>query len=123
MALSIQSKTSQSLGCSIHPAAKIGKGVMFDHAYGIVVGETSVIGDNCTIFHNVYLGGKGSGDRHPKIGNNVVVGAQSVICGNLKIGDNSKIAANSVILEDVPPNTTMAGNPARVMGKKTKTIK
>lgn len=63
------------LGCSIHPGAKIGNGVMFDHAYGSVVGETAVIGNDCSIFHNVYLGGKGEGDRHPKIGNNVVIGA------------------------------------------------
>ena len=79
-----------------------------------------MIGNNCSIFHNVYLGGRGEGDRHPKIGNNVVIGAQSVICGNIKVGDNSKIAANSVILEDVPSNVTMAGNPARIMGGKDK---
>jgi serine O-acetyltransferase len=93
---------------------------MFDHAQGITIGETTVIGDNCSIFHNVYLGGQGKGDRHPKIGNNVLIGAQACIIGNIKIGNNAKIATNSVVKEDVPDNVTVGGVPARIMGRKNK---
>ena len=107
---------------SIHPAAKVGKGVMFDHAQGIVVGETAVIGNNCTIFHNVYLGGLGTGERHPKLGENVVIGANSCVVGNITIGDNSKIAANTVLKENIPANVTVAGVPARIMGRKKKIL-
>jgi len=84
----------------LHPACKIGKGVMFDHASGIVIGETAVVGDFCSLFHNVTLGGTGkiSGDRHPKIGNHVTIGAGSNVLGNIKIGDGAKIGAGSVVL-------------------------
>lgn len=103
----------------LHPAAKIGKGVMFDHAQGIVVGETAVVGDGCSIFHNVTLGGTGNDyDRHPKLGKNVLVGAGTVIVGNVTIGDNSKIAAGSVVLENIPANVTAFGVPARVYVRK-----
>jgi serine O-acetyltransferase len=97
----------------LHPASKIGKGVMFDHAQGIVVGETAVVGDGCSIFHNVTLGGTGTDyDRHPKLGKNVVIGAGSVVMGNITIGDNSKIGAGSVVMDSIPPNVTATGVPA-----------
>ena len=99
----------------IHPAAKIGKGVMFDHANGIVIGETAEIGDYSTIFHNVTLGGTGQEkhvDRHPKLGKGVTVGAGSVLQGNIRIGDNVKIGANSVVTFDIEAGQTAIGNPA-----------
>ena len=105
-------------GVDIHPAAQIGHGIMFDHATGIVIGETARVGNNVSILHNVTLGGTGKeqGDRHPKVGSGVMIGAGAKILGNIKIGDNAKIGAGSVVLADVMPHTTVAGIPARVVG-------
>ena len=104
-------------GIEIHPGATIGKCLFIDHGMGIVFGETCEIGDNCTIYHGVTLGGTGkdTGKRHPTLGNNVMVGAGARVLGPMKIGDNSKIAANAVVLEEVPPNCTAVGVPARVV--------
>ena len=104
-------------GIEIHPGATIGKGLFIDHGMGVVIGETTEIGDNCTLYQNVTLGGTGKdvGKRHPTLGNNVMVGAGARVLGPFKIGDNSKIAANAVVLEEVPPNCTAVGVPARVV--------
>jgi serine O-acetyltransferase len=117
-ALYLQSLTSRFLQVDIHPAAEIGRGVMFDHATGIVIGETAVIGDNCSMLHGVTLGGTGNekGDRHPKIGRGVMMGAGAKILGNIKVGDCARVAAGSVVLNDVPPRRTVAGVPAREIG-------
>lgn len=114
----LQSLGSQFFGVDIHPAAKFGKGIMLDHATGFVVGETAVIGDNCSFLHGVTLGGSGkeSGDRHPKIGNNVLIGAGAKVLGNIRVGNCSRVAAGSVVLADVPHDTTVAGVPAKVIG-------
>ena len=103
----------------IHPAARIGKGILIDHGTSVVIGETAVVGDDVSMLHEVTLGGTGkeSGDRHPKIGNGVLIGAGAKILGNIRIGEGSKIAAGSVVLNEVPPNSTVAGIPARVVGK------
>jgi serine O-acetyltransferase len=117
-ALYLQSLVSRFLQLDIHPAAKIGRGIMIDHATGIVIGETAVVGDNCSLLHGVTLGGSGNedGDRHPKIGRGVMIGANATILGNIKVGDCARIAAGSVVLKDVPPRRTMAGVPARDIG-------
>ena len=117
-ALYLQSQSSRMFGVDIHPAAHFGKGIMLDHATGLVVGETAVVGDNCSFLHGVTLGGSGkeSGDRHPKIGDNVMIGAGAKVLGNIKIGHCSRIAAGSVVLAEVPPNVTVAGVPARIVG-------
>ena len=109
----LQSLGSQFFGVDIHPAARFGKGIMLDHATGFVVGETAVTGDNCSFLHGVTLGGSGkeSGDRHPKLGNNVLIGAGAKVLGNIKVGNCSRIAAGSVVLTDVPANTTVEGVP------------
>lgn len=119
LALFLQSRNSQAFSVDIHPAATIGKGVMFDHATGIVVGETAVIEDNVSILQNVTLGGTGnhSGDRHPKIRKDVMVGAGAKILGNIEIGRGSKVGAGSVVLNNVPPHVTVVGVPAEVVGK------
>jgi len=103
-------------GIEIHPGAQIGKGLFIDHGMGVVIGETAVVGDNCTIYHGVTLGGTGkdTGKRHPTIGNNVLIGTGAKILGPFKVGDNSKIGANSVVLNEVEPNTTVIGVPGRV---------
>ncbi|CAK9147257.1 unnamed protein product [Ilex paraguariensis] len=124
LALALQSRISDVFAVDIHPAAKIGKGILFDHATGVVVGETAVIGNNVSILHQVTLGGTGKagGDRHPKIGDGVLIGAGATILGNVKIGEGAKIGAGSVVLINVPPRTTAVGNPARlVKGKATPT--
>lgn len=117
-ALYLQSQSSKIFTVDIHPAARIGKGIMLDHATGFVVGETAVVGDNCSFLHGVTLGGSGkaTGDRHPKIGSCVLIGAGAKVLGNIHIGNCSRVAAGSVVLQDVPPATTVAGVPARVVG-------
>jgi len=103
-------------GIEIHPGATIGKNFFIDHGMGVVVGETSIIGDNVLLYQGVTLGGTGkeTGKRHPTIGNNVVVGAGAKILGNITIGDNSYIGANAVVIKDVPPNSTVVGIPGRI---------
>ena len=110
-----QSRTSEVYGVDIHPAAKLGKGIMIDHGTGVVIGETSVIKDNVSIFQGVTLGGTGkeTGDRHPKVMEGVLLSASSTVLGNVEIGRNAKIAAGSVVLEDVKEGTTVAGVPAK----------
>ena len=104
-------------GIEIHPGATIGKGLFIDHGMGVVIGETTEIGDNCTLYQGVTLGGTGKdvGKRHPTLGNNVLVGAGAKVLGPFKISDNSKIAANAVVLEEVPENSTAVGIPAKVV--------
>ena len=116
--LYLQSQSSRMFGVDIHPAARVGVGVMFDHGTGITIGETATIGDNCSLLHSVTLGGTGKevGDRHPKIGECVMIGAGAKVLGNITVGKCSRIAAGSVVLADVPPNTTMAGVPAKAIG-------
>ena len=118
-ALYLQSRSSSVFQTDINPAARIGKGIFLDHATGLVVGETAVIGDNVSILHNGTLGGTGKegGDRHPKIDNGVLIGAGAKILGNIHIGHCSRIAAGSVVLKDMPPNSTVAGVPAKVVGE------
>jgi serine O-acetyltransferase len=114
----VQMRTSEVFGVDIHPAARLGRGIMIDHAHSIVIGETAVVGDNVSMLHSVTLGGTGKqdGDRHPKIGDGVMIGAGAAILGNITIGNCSRVAAGSVVLESVPPCTTVAGVPARVVG-------
>ena len=104
-------------GIEIHPGATIGKGLFIDHGMGVVIGETTEIGDNCTLYQGVTLGGTGKdvGKRHPTLGNNVLIGAGAKVLGPFRIADNSKIAANAVVLEEVPENSTAVGIPARVV--------
>ena len=118
VALYIQSRASEVFQCDIHPAARIGRGIFLDHATGLVVGQTATIGDDVSMLHGVTLGGTGKerADRHPKIGNGVLIGAGAKILGNIKVGQCSRVAAGSVVLEEVPPKTTVAGVPARVVG-------
>jgi len=114
-----QMRASEIFGIDIHPAARIGKGIMIDHAHSIVIGETAVVGDNASMLHSVTLGGTGKEmeDRHPKIGNGVLIGAGAKVLGNIHVGDCSRIAAGSVVLEDVPTCKTVAGIPARIVGE------
>ena len=104
-------------GIEIHPGAVIGRGLFIDHGMGVIIGETTVIGDNCTIYQGVTLGGTGKekGKRHPTLGNNVMVGSGAKVLGPFKVGDNSKIAAGAVVLSEVPPNSTCVGVPARIV--------
>lgn len=115
----LQSVISDVFAVDIHPAARIGRGIMLDHATGIVIGETAVVGDNVSILQDVTLGGTGkeNGDRHPKVGDGVMIGAGAKILGNIKIGTGAKIGAGSVVLSEVAPHTTVAGIPARVVGR------
>ena len=119
MSYFVQMRVSETFGVDIHPAAKIGRGIMIDHAHSIVIGETAVVGDNVSMLHSVTLGGTGKedGDRHPKIGDGVLIGAGAKVLGNIHVGHCSRIAAGSVVLQDVPPNTTVAGVPAKVVGE------
>ncbi|XP_008812680.2 LOW QUALITY PROTEIN: probable serine acetyltransferase 4 [Phoenix dactylifera] len=124
-ALLLQSRTSEAFAVDIHPGARIGAGVLLDHATGVVVGETAVVGDDVSILHGVTLGGTGkeSGDRHPKIGDGVLVGAGTQILGNVEVGEGAKIGAGAVVLRAVPPRTTAVGNPARLVGGKEKPVR
>ncbi|MBY8977637.1 serine O-acetyltransferase [Rhodobacteraceae bacterium NNCM2] len=118
VALYIQMRSSEIFGCDIHPGATLGKGIMIDHAHSIVIGETAVVGDDVSMLHSVTLGGTGKegGDRHPKIGNGVLIGAGAKVLGNIHVGRCSRIAAGSVVLKDIPECKTVAGIPAKVVG-------
>ena len=115
LALYLQSRISEVFAVDIHPAARIGKGIMFDHATSVVIGETAVVEDDFSMLHEVTLGGTGKvgGDRHPKIGRGVMIGAGAKVLGNIRVGEGAKVGAGSVVLDDVPPFTTVAGVPAR----------
>lgn len=106
-------------GVEIHPGAQIGKGLLIDHGSGVVIGETTIIGDDCTLYQGVTLGGTGKdkGKRHPTLGNNVMVGSGAKILGPFSVGDNARIAANAVVLDEVPANSTAVGVPARIVRK------
>lgn len=121
LALFLQNRISCVFAVDIHPAAKIGKGIMFDHATGIVIGETAVVEDNVSIMQSVTLGGTGKehGDRHPKVRSGVLISAGAKVLGNIEIGECAKVGAGSVVLKDVPPRTTVAGVPAKVVGTTT----
>ncbi|MCS3457591.1 serine O-acetyltransferase [Aeromonas rivuli] len=118
LALYLQNQISVVFGVDVHPAARIGKGIMFDHATGIVVGETAVIEDDVSILQSVTLGGTGKagGDRHPKIREGVMIGAGAKVLGNIEVGMGAKIGAGSVVINPVPPHTTVAGVPAKIVG-------
>lgn len=118
LALFLQNQISQVFDVDIHPGARIGQGVMIDHATGVVIGETAVLEDNVSMLHGVTLGGSGcsKGDRHPKIRRGVLIGVGAKILGNIEIGEGAKIGAGSVVLEAVAPHTTVAGVPAKVIG-------
>ncbi len=118
LAYFIQMRTSEVFGVDIHPGAVIGHSVLIDHAHSIVIGETAVVGNNVSMLHSVTLGGTGKedGDRHPKVGKGVLLGAGAKVLGNIKIGDCARVAAGSVVLEDVPGCKTVAGIPARIVG-------
>jgi len=111
-------------GIEIHPGAKIGRGLFIDHGSGVVIGETAEIGDNCTLYQGVTLGGTGKhvGKRHPTLGNNVMVGSGAKVLGPFKVGDNTKIAANAVVLNEIPENATAVGIPARVVRRNNQKI-
>ena len=113
----VSQRSRKKTGIEIHPAAQIGKGLFIDHGMGVVIGETTIIGDNCTIYQGVTLGGTGKdiGKRHPTIGNNVTIGSGAKVLGPFVVGDNSKIAANAVVLSEVPPNSTCVGVPGRIV--------
>jgi serine O-acetyltransferase len=119
LAYLLQSRCSEVLQVDIHPAAQLGSGIFLDHATGIVIGETCVIGDDVSILQNVTLGGNGKerGDRHPKIRRGVLIGAGAKVLGNIVMGEESRIAAGSVVLKDVPPRVTVAGVPAKPIGE------
>lgn len=118
LAFYFQGRAAELFGVDIHPAARIGIGVMLDHASGITIGETAVVGDGCSLLHGVTLGGTGKevGDRHPKIGKGVLLSVGAKILGNIHIGDEAKVAAGSVVLKDVPAHCTVAGVPAKIVG-------
>jgi serine O-acetyltransferase len=118
LALFVQMRSSEIFGVDIHPGARVGQGIMIDHAHSIVIGETAVVGDDVSMLHSVTLGGTGKagGDRHPKIGDGVLIGAGAKVLGNIKVGNCARIAAGSVVLQDVPPCKTVAGVPARIVG-------
>ncbi|WP_331352952.1 serine O-acetyltransferase [Cellvibrio sp. UBA7671] len=119
LALFLQNRISTVFAVDIHPAAQIGRGIMFDHATGIVIGETAVIEDMVSIMQSVTLGGTGkeAGDRHPKVRKGVLIGAGAKILGNITVGECAKIGAGSVVLKDVPARATVAGVPAQIIGE------
>lgn len=114
----LANRAAELWGVDIHPAATIGAGLVMDHCMGIVIGETSEVGDNVFLFHNVTLGGTGrtDGDRHPKVGSDVVIGTGATVLGNIRVGDKAVIAAGAMVLEDVPAGMMVAGIPAKVKG-------
>lgn len=118
LAFHLQSRVSERFSVDIHPAARIGQGVMMDHATSIVIGETAVVGDDCSILQEVTLGGTGAAheDRHPKIGRGVLIGAGAKVLGNIEVGDGARVAAGSVVLKPVPAGCTVAGVPAKIVG-------
>jgi serine O-acetyltransferase len=118
VALHLQNRVSELFGVDIHPAARIGKGILIDHATSVVMGETCVVEDDVSLLHEVTLGGTGkeSGDRHPKVRRGVLICAGAKVLGNVEVGEGAKIAAGSVVLSDVPPHCTVAGVPAEVVG-------
>ena len=113
----ISERAKRRTGIEIHPAARIGRGVLIDHGMGVVIGETAEVGDGCTIYQGVTLGGTGkdTGKRHPTIGNNVLIGSGAKVLGPFSVGDNARIAAGAVVLNEVPANATAVGVPARVV--------
>jgi len=119
LAFFLQNRCSEIFAVDIHPAARIGMGILLDHGTGVVIGETAVVGDDVSMLHEVTLGGTGkeSGDRHPKVGNGVMIGAGAKLLGNISIGSGSKVASGSVVLHEVPPHATVAGVPARLVGR------
>ena len=119
LAYHVQMRVSERFGVDIHPGARIGRGIMIDHAHSIVIGETAVVGDNVSMLHSVTLGGTGKqdDDRHPKIEDGVLIGAGAKVLGNIRVGHCSRIAAGSVVLSEVPPKSTVAGVPAKVVGE------
>jgi serine O-acetyltransferase len=121
LAAHLQNRISEAFGVDVHPAARIGSGVLIDHGTSVVIGETAVVEDNVSLLHEVTLGGTGkeTGDRHPKVRRGVLIGAGAKILGNIEIGRGAKVGAGSVVLRDVPPHTTVAGVPARVVGRCT----
>lgn len=120
----ISQRGVRKTGIEIHPGAKIGKGLFIDHGNGVIIGETSIIGDNVTLYQGVTLGGTGKehGKRHPTVGNNVMISAGAKVLGSFTIGDNSKIGAGSVVLNEVPPNSTVVGVPGRVVKRNNQTL-
>lgn len=121
LAAFLQNQSATAFSVDIHPAARIGKGLMLDHATGIVIGETAVIEDNVSIMQSVTLGGTGkeTGDRHPKVRQGVLIGAGSKILGNIEVGEGSHVSSGSVVLSDVPAHTVVAGVPAKAIGEAT----
>ncbi len=113
----ISQRAARKTGIEIHPGAQIGKGLFIDHGNGVIIGETAIIGDNCTFYQGVTLGGTGKehGKRHPTIGNNVMISAGAKVLGSFTVGDGTKIGAGSVVLEEVPPHCTVVGVPGRVV--------
>ncbi len=111
-------------GIEIHPGATIGKGFFIDHGAGVVIGETTVIKNNVTLYQGVTLGGTGKekGRRHPSIGNNVIIGAEAIVLGNIVIGDNSRVGAGALVTKSVPPDCTVVGNPARIIVREGKKV-
>ncbi|MBB3047887.1 serine O-acetyltransferase [Litorivivens lipolytica] len=119
LALFLQNRISTTLDVDIHPAAQLGKGIMVDHATGVVIGETARVGDNVSLLHGVTLGGSGTGHRprHPQVGDGVLISVGAKLLGNITIGEGAKIAGGSLVVSDVPPHVTVAGVPAKVVGK------
>ena len=120
----ISQRTRHKTGIEIHPGATIGKRLVIDHGMGIVIGETAEIGDDCLLYQGVTLGGTGqeTGKRHPTIGSGVLVGSGAKVLGPFRVGDNSRVAANSVVLQEIPPDSTAVGAPARVVRQKGERI-
>src|SRR5262249_15085892 len=121
LAAHLQNRISEAFGVDVHPAARIGSGILIDHGTSVVIGETPVLEDHVSLLHEVTLGGTGkeTGDRHPKVRRGVLIGAGAKILGNIEIGTGAKVGAGSVVLRDVPPHVTVAGIPARVVGRCT----